>query len=89
MTYKVEVVKKDDITEIRYIGSNPTENMAKIIELDEFRDVANVIMKNNPTIAYNQAFVMAKDLKYKGYIEKENTFEKAKVKVLTLDKNAS
>lgn len=96
MVYKVEVVRKDDISEIRYIGDNDTSKLGKIIELDEFRDIANSIMQNNPKITYDRAFNMAKELRYKK-IDEEYTnsesmnknFEQAKVKVLTLNKNAS
>lgn len=96
MVYKVEVVKKDDISEIRYIGSGNTSNIGKIIELDEFRDVANSIMLTNPKITYDKAFGMARDLKYKTNgvqsIDDESinkNFEKAKIKVLAINKDAS
>lgn len=95
MVYKVEIVKKDNINEIRYIGNGIKADMKKLIELDEFRDVANTIMHNNPKISYDKAFSMAKDLKSKANNQTtneqtvNNNFEKAKVKVLTLDKNAS
>lgn len=96
MVYKVEVVKKDEISEIRYIGSGNTSNIGKIIELDEFRDVANSIMQSNPKITYDKAFGMARDLKYKTNDEQSinnesvnKNFEKAKIKVLAINKDAS
>lgn len=96
MVYKVEVVKKDGINEIRYIGAGNTSNIGKIIELDEFRDVANSIMQSNPKITYDKAFGMARELKYKTKNDQSinnesisKNFEKAKIKVLTINKDAS
>lgn len=97
MTYRVEVIGKDSLSEIRYIGSsNDMSKMRKIIELDEFRDIANKIIHDNPKVTYDRAYVMAKNLRRKtpgldDYQEElsNQEFERAKVKVLALNENAS
>lgn len=90
MIYKVEIIKKDNLSQIRYIGNNVSK-IGKLIELDEFRDLANFIMTNDPRVTYDQAFKMAKDLKVskEEFAKEETGLEKGKVKVLTLEQNAS
>lgn len=90
MIYKVEIIKKDNLSQIRYIGNNVSK-IGKLIELDEFRDLANFIMTNDPRVTYDQAFKMAKDLKVpkEEFAKEETSLEKGKVKVLTLEQNAS
>lgn len=91
MSYKVEVVGKDNLSKVRYIGNDNMKELGKVIELDEFRDIANRIMSENPKITYDRAFLMAKNLRNKKEYEEEQStrvFEQPKVKVLTINKNA-
>lgn len=88
MVYKVEVTKKDNLSEIRYIGDN-ISSLKKLISIDMFRDIANYIMKNNPSITYDQAYKSAKEFNNKentnNSTENTNNLERAKVKVYSMN----
>ena len=95
MIYKLEVVEKDNLKKIRYIGDNTVRD--KLLSIDIFRDLANYLMNNNPQLTYDHAYMQAKEIsgvqKTTETLSKENTegttntntHAKAKVKVFTMN----
>ena len=89
MVYKVEVVEKDNLKKIRYIGDNTVRD--KLVSIDIFRDLANYLMGKNPQLTYDHAYSQAKEMS--GVQELENTEQsastnvnrKAKVKVYSMN----
>ncbi len=71
MVYKVKVVTKDNISEIRYITASDviSDNVSVMAEVDAIRDIANNIMAKQPDIRYNDATTLAKEIRY-GVAEK-------------------
>ena len=71
MVYKVKVVTKDNISEIRYITASDviSDNVSVMAEVDAIRDIANNIMAKQPGISYNDATILAKEIRY-GLAEK-------------------
>ena len=91
MVYKVEVVEKDNLKKIRYIGDDTVRE--KLVSIDMFRDVANFLMDKNPQLTYDHAYMQAKEMSGVQNSVKEieegqantNTYAKAKVKVFTMN----
>ncbi len=77
MVYKVKVVTKDNISEIRYITDSDviSDNVGVMAEIDAIRDIANNIMAKQPGISYNDATKLAKEIRY-GIVNKTNTEER-------------
>lgn len=65
MVYKVNVVTKDNIKEIRYITATDviSENVSKMAEIDIIRDIANNIMSKQPGVQYDEATKLAKQIR--------------------------
>lgn len=76
MVYKVKVVTKDNISEIRYITASDviSDNVSVMAEIDAIRDIANNIMTKQPDIKYNDATELAKEIRY-GIVNKTKTEE--------------
>ncbi len=72
MVYKVEVVTKKNLSEIRYITASDvvSENVNVMVEVDAIRDIANNIMAKQPGIDYAEATKVAKEIRY-GIVQKE------------------
>ncbi len=81
MVYKVKVVTKNNISEIRYITASEviSDNVSVMAEVDAIRDIANNIMAKQPAVSYNDATKLAKEIRY-GVITKAKEEEKATVK---------
>ena len=95
MVYKLEVVEKDNLKKIRYIGDNIVRD--QLLSIDIFRDLANYLMSNNPQLTYDHAYMQAKEIsgvqQNVDTSSKEidegttntNSYTKAKVKVYTMN----
>lgn len=90
MIYKLEVVEKDNLKKIRYIGDNTVRD--KLLSIDIFRDLANYLMNNNPQLTYDHAYMQAKEISGVQTVKENtegttntNTHAKAKVKVYTMN----
>jgi hypothetical protein len=81
MVYKVKVVTKNNMSEIRYITDSEviSDNVNVMAEIDAIRDIANNIMTKQPDIKYNDATKLAKEIRY-GVVNKTNTEEPVKEK---------
>ncbi len=80
MVYKVNVVTKDNLSEIRYITASEviSENVNVMAEIDAIRDIANNIMAKQPEIDYAQATKVAKEIRY-GIVQKEENIQSNKL----------
>lgn len=76
MVYKVNVVTKDNLSEIRYITASEviSENVNLMAQIDAIRDIANNIMAKQPEIDYAQATKVAKEIRY-GIVQKEENIQ--------------
>lgn len=74
MVYKVKVVTKDNISEIRYITASDvvSNNINVLAEVDAIRDIANNIMSKQPSVNYADATNLAKEIRY-GLIEEKTS----------------
>lgn len=77
MVYKVNVVTKSNISEIRYITESDvvSENISKMAEVDAIRDIANNIMLKQPDVTYVNATRLAKEIR-SGIVPEKITEEK-------------
>lgn len=88
MIYKVNVVDKPNLSEIRYVLSSDKISNAinKLSQIDAIRDIANLIMSMQNNIDYVAATAMAKEMVSKEQqITSNKEFEQPKQKVLMKD----
>ena len=88
MIYKVNVVDKPNLSEIRYVLSSDKISNAinKISQIDAIRDIANLIMSMQNNIDYVVATNMAKEMVSKEQqITSNKEFEQPKQKLLMKD----
>lgn len=88
MIYKVNVVEKPNLLEIRYLLSSDKISNAvnRLSQVDAIRDIANMIMSMQNNIDYVVATNMAKEMVSKEQqITSNKEFEQPKQKLLMKD----